>query len=102
MIYLKLIYVCSPYRGDFNKNVRNAQKACRQLVDNGHVPIAPHLFFPQFLNEETEREIALEMNKRLIDVCDVLCVFGNEISDGMKFELDYANSIGKDVWKAGV
>ena len=82
--------------------MRNAQKACRQLVDNGHVPIAPHLFFPQFLNEETEREIALEMNKRLIDVCDVLCVFGNEISDGMKFELDYANSIGKDVWKAGV
>lgn len=96
---MKLIYVCSPYRGDFNKNVRNAQKACRMIVEGGNVPIAPHLFFPQFLNEETERELALELNKRLIDVCDVLCVFGNEISEGMKFELDYANSIGKEVCK---
>ena len=99
---MKLIYVCSPYRGDFDKNVRNAQKACRKVVDSGNVPIAPHLFFPQFLNEETEREIALELNKRLIDVCDVLCVFGNEISEGMQIEIDYANSIGKKVMYCGI
>lgn len=99
---MKIIYVCSPYRGDLNENVRKAQKACRNVTDCNNVPIAPHLYFPQFMNEEIERELALEMNKRLIDVCDVFCVFGNEISEGMQFELEYANLIGKEVWKVGI
>lgn len=94
---MKIVYVCSPYKGDIGENVKYAQKCCREIVNNNNIPIAPHLFFPQFMNEETERKMALEMNKRFIDVCDVVYVFGSNISEGMKFELDYAKSIGKEV-----
>lgn len=99
---MKLIYVCSPYRGDFKKNVAYAQKACRTVVNCNQIPIAPHLYFPQFMYESTERELALEFNKRLIEVCDKLVVFGGNITDGMQFEIDYAVSIGKDVSYCGL
>ena len=99
---IKIIYVCSPYRGNFNVNVRHAQKACRTIVEGGNIPIAPHLYFPQFMNEETERELALEFNKCLIEICDKFYVFGSEISEGMQIEIDYANSIGKKVMYCGI
>lgn len=98
---MKIIYVCSPYRGNFNENIKKAQKACRKVMECSNVPIAPHLYFPQFMNEEKEREIALEMNKSLIEVCDELVIFGSTISEGMKVEIEYARSINKPVMKGG-
>lgn len=93
----KLIYVCSPYRGNIKNNIKFAQQCCKYVVSQNHVPIAPHLFFPGFLNDENEEERnqALEMNKKLIEKSDEVMVFGDEISDGMQYEIDYAESIGK-------
>lgn len=84
-------------------NVRNAQNACRKVVEHGDVPIAPHLYFPLFMNDNNKevRELALELNKRLIDMCDYVVVFGYVISEGMKIEIEYAHSIGKEVMQFG-
>lgn len=97
------MYVCSPYRGDVIKNVEFAQECCKKIIKNNNIPIAPHLYFPQFMNDDvpSEREFAFELNKLLIDICDVVCVFGSEISEGMQIELDYAESTRKTVWKFG-
>lgn len=92
---MKIIYVCSPYRGDIKKNEEFARKACRSVVDEGHIPIAPHLLLPQFIDEETERSIALEMNKEIIRRCDKFWVFGNKITEGMKEEINFASNILK-------
>ena len=43
-----IVYICSPYSGDVEKNVEAAQKYSRFAVDTGYIPIAPHLLFPQF------------------------------------------------------
>ena len=86
----KLIYVCSPYSGDIEYNVEFARKASRFVVDQGHIPITPHLFLPQFISEETERELAMEINIELLEICDELWYFGDTVTKGMEDEIMYA------------
>ena len=47
----KKVFICSPFRGDTEGNARKAAVYSRMAVEEGHLPIAPHLLFPQFLNE---------------------------------------------------
>ena len=46
-----LVYICSPYRGNTNENIENARKYSRFAVIHHSIPIAPHLLFPQFLDD---------------------------------------------------
>ena len=57
--YRPLVYICSPYSGDTEGNTEKARRYSRFAADAGTIPIAPHLLFPQFLSEETERELAM-------------------------------------------
>lgn len=90
--YRPLVYICSPYRGNVEFNVTNARIYCRYALDNNCIPIAPHLLFPQFMNDEkpTDRELAMFMNMVLLGKCDELWVFGNIISKGMEQEIEKA------------
>jgi len=45
------IFICSPYRGDEKKNLENVKRYCRDAAYDG-IPIAPHLYFTQFLDEK--------------------------------------------------
>ena len=45
-----IVYICSPFAGDIEKNVVAARTYSRFAVEQGCIPIAPHLLFPQFLN----------------------------------------------------
>ena len=56
-----IVYICSPFSGDVETNVRSARRYSRFAVDKGYIPIAPHLLFPQFLddNKPEERELGL-------------------------------------------
>ena len=85
-----IVYICSPYAGDVSANVENARRYSRFAVDAGYIPIAPHLLFPQFLSEETERELAIFMDLVLLGKCEQLWVFGGEVSDGMRREIGRA------------
>lgn len=90
----KIIYVCSPYSGDIEKNVEFARKASRFVVDRGYVPITPHLLLPQFMSEENERDLAIELNKKLLGVCDELWYFGDTVTKGMEGEILHASKLG--------
>lgn len=85
-----VVYICSPYAGDIDGNTEKARKYSRFAVDNGVIPIAPHLLFPQFMAEETERDLAMFMNMVLITKCPELWVFGSHVSEGMQAEIDKA------------
>ena len=84
-----IIYICSPYSGNVQHNIEMACRYSRFAVDEGYVPITPHLYLPLFLSEETERELAIDLDLRLMDVCSELWVCG-EISEGMRSEIAYA------------
>ena len=99
-----IIYICSPYSGDISGNLDRACRYSRFAVDEGCVPITPHLYLPLFLSEETERELALSeeterelaigLDLRLMDVCRELWVCGDVISEGMRREMAYAAELG--------
>ena len=87
-----LVYVCSPYAGNIKANVRNARRYCRFATDQQTIPIAPHLLFPQFLNDNDpeQRELGLFMGNVLLSKCAEIWVFGDFISKGMAAEIDKA------------
>lgn len=100
---MKLIYICSPFRSD-NKaeqyaNVRAAQKYCRDAYKQNCIPVAPHLYLPQFLDDDTpaERDLALRIGLRLINYCSEVWVHGERISAGMRGEIEYAKATGKPI-----
>lgn len=87
-----IIYICSPLSGDVKKNQENVCRYCRFAVDSGCIPIAPHLFFPQFMSDEDpkEHELALFMDIALLSKCAGIWVFGETVSEGMRREIEKA------------
>lgn len=88
--YRPLVYICSPYSGDTEGNTQKARRYSRFAVDKGAIPIAPHLLLPQYMDEATERELAMLMDMVILDRCKEVWVFGDFISAGMQSEIDRA------------
>ncbi|PYG88480.1 uncharacterized protein DUF4406 [Ruminiclostridium sufflavum DSM 19573] len=102
----KLIYVCSPVKGDIEENITKAKEHCKTVLIMGHIPIAPHVAFNGMLNDKVqqERETALSLGLELVKRCDEAWVFGNVISKGMQGEIELARQINipvKTVLHAG-
>ena len=89
-----IIYICSPYSGDTARGTEMAKRYSRYAVDRGFVPVTPHLYLPLFLSEETERELAISLDLRLLDMCSELWACGETISEGMRREIAYAAEKG--------
>ena len=91
--YRPLVYICSPYSHDrINTNIENARKYSRFAVDRHYLPITPHIYFTQFMDDTVseEHETAIFMNFVLMSKCAELWVFGDTISAGMKAEIERA------------
>ena len=85
-----LVYICSPFSGDIAGTIKKAKQYSRYAVNQGAIPIAPHLLLPQFMSEETERDLALFMGIAILSKCAELWVFGDVHSKGMGNEIAYA------------
>lgn len=88
-----LVFICSPYTGDVERNVEKAKQYSRfAVVERGAIAFAPHLLLPLYLSDDDpkERELALFMNIIFLGKCNELWVFGEYISYGMKREIDKA------------
>lgn len=90
----KKIYVASRYAGDVDANVAAAIGYCRRVIDEGHMPIASHLLYPQILNDNNpkERELGLMFGLALLRDCDEMWVFGSE-SPGVEREIEEAKRL---------
>ena len=78
------VYICSPLRGDYDANIAAARTYCREAVEAGHLPVAPHIYLTQFLddNKPEERSLGLALGRQLLEDCDELWVYG-EPSEGI-------------------
>lgn len=92
-----VVYVCSPYSGDIERNTANARMYSRFAVAKNTIPFAPHLLLPQYISEDHERGLAMFMNKVFLGKCDELWVFGNKITDGMEEEIELAGKMRKKI-----
>jgi hypothetical protein len=93
---MKLIYVASPYAGDIEQNTEFARKACRHVMSEGHAFFAPHLLYPQLLDDSKpqERQLGLDMGLAVLPRCDELWCYGDRISFGMHLEIEEAVRLG--------
>ena len=89
------IFVCSPYRGDTVTNAKNARKYCRFVEEHTKLPIAPHIYFTQFLDDKNpvERMLGLIYGMDLLMLCGELWIFGDRITEGMRMEIDRAKDL---------
>ena len=87
-----IVYICSPFAGDLEKNVVAARTYSRFAVEQGYIPIAPRLLFPQFLDDSDpkERELGLFFGNAIMSKCSEVWVFGSHISSGMEAEIKRA------------
>ena len=87
-----IVYICSPYAGDTEHNSENARKYSRFAVERHCLPITPHIYFTQFMDDDIpdERKTALFLNIILLSKCAELWVFGERISKGMRAEIKRA------------
>lgn len=92
-----VVYICFKYSGDNTTNSDDAKRYSRFAVEQGAIPITPHLLFPIFMDEKTERDIAMSMNEVLISSVDELWAFGNELSSGMKVEVEVSKKLKKPI-----
>jgi hypothetical protein len=90
------VYICSPLKGEIHGNIKTALRYCRYAVKRGKLPIAPHCYFPLFMDDKktAERELAMAFGLRLLSGCKEIWVFGDTISDGMKREIQLAKQKG--------
>ena len=87
-----LVYICSPFSGDIENNNKRTRAFCRFALDKGNIPLAPHLMFPQFMDDsnEQERDQAIFMDIILMGKCQEVWVLGDVISKGMSIEIEKA------------
>ena len=90
--YRPLVYICSPFAGDTEENTQKARRYSRFAVRSSAIPLAPHLLFPQFMDDTkpAERALAMFMNLVLLGKCDQVWVFGGTVSEGMAAEIEKA------------
>lgn len=94
--YRPLVYICSPFAGDTEYNLSRARGYCRLAVSKGCIPLAPHLHFPQFMDDgdSEQRKLGIFFALVLLGKCDEMWVFGERISEGMSREMANARKRG--------
>ena len=98
---MPFVYVCSRYRAKTSderlQNIELAKYACERVIQMGAIPIAPHLYFTRFLddNVEFERDFGMEAGKKMMEMCSSFFVLtvDEEISEGMDEEIKYMTEI---------
>lgn len=88
------IFICSPYKGDVKKNIENVKRYCIFNAWDG-IPIAPHLYFTQFLNDESssDRWRGTRWNLALLAECKEVKVYADEVTEGMIEEIKEARKL---------
>jgi hypothetical protein len=90
-----VIFICSPFSGDIERNTAKAARYCRFAYSQKVVPYAPHLHNPQFLDESIsdERKAGIRLGLQLLMRSDEMWIFGHKLTDGMRTELNVAQQL---------
>lgn len=98
---MKIVYICSPLRGDVEANIRMANAYCAYAAAEGVVPLAPHAIFTAYLDDSNpkERQQGFKMGIELLSRCDELWVCGSKLTEGMQAEIIMARRLGIPVIK---
>lgn len=99
---MEKVYIISRYKAynkkqqEFNLNV--ARHFCKKVTEEGKVPVAPHIYFTQFLDDNypDDRKLGLKLGIDALRECQsfLMIVIDNAISEGMRNELTEVARLG--------
>ncbi len=91
----KYAFISHPFANNPEGNRKKVDKICKYWVKKGVIPISPlHLF--SFYEEDNDRDKILNICYKLIDIVDVVFVYGD--SEGCRLEKEYAKKKGKPIF----
>lgn len=100
---MEKVYIISRYSAKtwherrFNKEV--TKYYCRRIAEAGKRPVAPHLFYTQFMDDDDPeaRRLGLDFSIKDLDECDsfLLVIVDGFISSGMRGEIEHVTRTGK-------
>lgn len=95
----KRVYICAPYDGENTRSREKIWGYCLFARERTYAPIAPFLYYPQFMPEIYEKEMQLMRSLALRDLltCEEIWVFGNEVTPEMENEISCASSHGLNI-----
>lgn len=73
------------------ENTKRATAFAKYAYDKGNIPLTAHLLFP-FMDDtnEEDRRTAIFIDIVLMDKCQEVWLFGNEITRGVRIEIEKA------------
>lgn len=83
------VFICSPFGGDITRNTEKARRYMRFAIRMNTIPFAPHMLYPQVLDEDDpdQRTLGLFFGTVWLSKCAELWVFGSHVSVGMEREI---------------
>lgn len=90
---MKRIFLCSPYRGNIQRNVNLAKVMAASIAKANLAVFAPHLLYPQFLPEDFDgRRTGIYSGLAFLAVCDELWYYpvDGTTTPGMSDEIEHA------------
>lgn len=99
---MEKVYIISRYRAKTSRqqefNLGVARYFARQVVKEDKLPIVPHIYFTQFMDDsdEDERKCGLSLGIHALKQCDefLLVVIDGNISEGMQKEIEVVLRLG--------
>ena len=90
---MKRIFICSPYSGNIRENVTTAQAMCKLAIKHGYAPFAPHLLYPQLLDDTNpnQRGKGMSCGRAFLAVCNEVWQLDVPPTIGMEEELAFAH-----------
>lgn len=95
--FMPIIYLCSPYSGDVSRNIEKAKRYARFVIDQGRIPLCPHLMLDGIIREPEERDLVLFIDLALLSKTAELWVFGSTVTEGMEAEIRQAERKGMPI-----
>lgn len=99
---MEKVYIISRYQAptergrEFNRQV--ARYFCKQIINEGKAPVAPHLFYTQFLDDDLELERMTGLAMGIFELRQaqefLLVVIDGIISEGMRREIEEVSRLG--------
>lgn len=93
---MKTVFVCSPYRGEVERNTQYARAAMLDCIRRGEAPFVPHLLYPQVLDDDhpDERNNGIEAGFVYLRATQLLVVYNDfGVTLGMNDEIYMAHEL---------
>ena len=87
---MKKVYLCAPFHVD--EDLQQIKTYTHYALRCGTAPVVPH-FYALCLDDEITKERCVAAGRSLLWFCDELWVFGDEITEAMRTEIEFCRNL---------